>query len=85
MGQDIRRLAYLAYLSAPSDVRETLATEQFIDSLFSSDMGLLYAYSSTSLCFPLFITSDGPGQVEEYRPIVNVYIPGTDIPIIVTN
>ncbi|XP_053391746.1 uncharacterized protein LOC128554497 [Mercenaria mercenaria] len=40
MGQDIRRLTNLAYPSAPSDVRETLAKEQFIDSLISSDMRL---------------------------------------------
>jgi hypothetical protein len=40
MGQDIRRLTNLAYPSAPSDVKETLAKEQFIDSLVNSDMRL---------------------------------------------
>ena len=40
LGQDIRRLTNLAYSSAPIDVRETLAKEQFIDALFSSDMRL---------------------------------------------
>ena len=40
LGQDIRRLTSLAYSSAPIDVRETLAKEQFIDALFSSDMRL---------------------------------------------
>ena len=32
LGQEIRRLTNLAYASAPSDVRETQAKEQFIDS-----------------------------------------------------
>ena len=32
-GQDIRRLTNLAYPTAPSDLRETLAKEQFIDAL----------------------------------------------------
>ena len=40
LGQDIRRLANLAYPTAPNDVRETLAKEQFIDALVSSDMRL---------------------------------------------
>ena len=40
LGQDIRRLTNLAYSSAPMDVRATLAKEQFIDALFSSDMRL---------------------------------------------
>jgi hypothetical protein len=40
MAQDIRRLTNLAYPSAPGDVKETLAKEQFIDSLFNSDMRL---------------------------------------------
>ena len=40
LGQDIRRLANLAYPTAPNDVRETLAKEQFIDALASSDMRL---------------------------------------------
>ena len=40
MGQDIRRLTYLAYPTAPCDVRETLAKEQFIDALHSSNMRL---------------------------------------------
>ena len=40
MGQDIRRLTNLAYPTAPCDVRETLAKEQFIDTLHSSDMRL---------------------------------------------
>ena len=40
LGQDIRRLANLAYPTAPNDVRETLAKEQFIDALAVSDMRL---------------------------------------------
>ena len=40
LAQDIRRLTNLAYPTAPSDVRETLAKEQFVDSLVSSDMRL---------------------------------------------
>ena len=40
MGQDIRRLANLAYPTAPCDVRETQAKEQFIDALHSSDTRL---------------------------------------------
>ena len=38
LGQDIRRLTNLAYPTAPSDLRETLSKEQFIDALVSSDM-----------------------------------------------
>ena len=40
MGQDIRRLTNLACPTAPCDVQETLAKEQFIDALHSSDMRL---------------------------------------------
>ena len=40
LGQDIRRLTNLAYPTAPNDVRDTLAKEQFIDALHSSDMRL---------------------------------------------
>ena len=40
LGQDIRRLTNLAYPKAPSDVRETLTKEQFIDSLVNSEMRL---------------------------------------------
>ena len=40
LGQDIRRLTNLAYQTAPCDVRETLAKEQFIDALHSSDIRL---------------------------------------------
>ena len=40
LGQDIKRLTNLAYPTAPTDVRETLAKEQFVDALFSSDMRL---------------------------------------------
>ena len=38
LGQDVRRLANLAYPTAPIEVRETLAKEQFIDALKDSDM-----------------------------------------------
>lgn len=38
--QEIRRLANLAYPTAPNDVKETLAKEQFIDALVRSDMRL---------------------------------------------
>ncbi|KAK3090718.1 hypothetical protein FSP39_014054 [Pinctada imbricata] len=38
LGQAIRRLTNLAYASAPSEVRETLAREQFLDALPDSDM-----------------------------------------------
>ncbi|CAG2243407.1 unnamed protein product [Mytilus edulis] len=40
LGQDIRRLANLSYPTAPNDVRETLAKEQFVDGLMSVDMRL---------------------------------------------
>lgn len=40
MGQDIRRLTNLAYPTATEDLHETLAKDQFIDSLISVDMGL---------------------------------------------
>ncbi|XP_060590432.1 uncharacterized protein LOC132745500 [Ruditapes philippinarum] len=40
LGQDVRRLANLAYPHAPIDVRDTLAKEQFIDALVNSDMRL---------------------------------------------
>ena len=36
LGQSIRRLTNLAYPTAPGDVRETLAKEQFIDALVDS-------------------------------------------------
>lgn len=36
--QDIRRLTNLAYPTAPSDVKEALSKEQFIDALVSSNM-----------------------------------------------
>ena len=40
LGQDIRRLANLAYSNAPSDVKETLAKEQFMDAVSNYDMRL---------------------------------------------
>ena len=40
LGQDIRRLTSLAYPTAPANLRETLAKEQFVDALVSSDMRL---------------------------------------------
>lgn len=40
LGQDIWRLTNLAYQLAPADLRQTLAKEQFIDALASSDMRL---------------------------------------------
>ena len=40
LGQDIWRLINLAYPTAPADLRETLAKEQFIGALVSSDMRL---------------------------------------------
>ena len=40
LGQEIRRLTSLAYPKAPSDVRETLAKEQFVDALVNSEMRL---------------------------------------------
>ena len=40
LGQDIWRLTNLAYPTAPADLRATLAKEQFIDALVSSDMRL---------------------------------------------
>ena len=39
-GQDVRRLANLAYPTAPNEVRETLAKEQFIDALIEVGMRL---------------------------------------------
>ena len=38
LGQDIRRLVNLAYPTAPDDVREILASEQFLDGLHNSEM-----------------------------------------------
>ena len=38
LAQDIRRLTNLAYPTAPADVRETLAKEQFLDSLHSVEL-----------------------------------------------
>jgi hypothetical protein len=40
MSQDMRRLVNLAYPTAPDNVREILATEQFLDELHNSDMRL---------------------------------------------
>ena len=40
LGQDIPCLANLAYPTAPNDAKETLAKEQFIEALLSSDMRL---------------------------------------------
>ena len=40
LGQDIWRLTNLGYPTAPADLLETLAKEQFIDALVSSDMQL---------------------------------------------
>jgi len=36
----VRRLTNLAYPSAPADLKETLAKEQFVDALASVDMRL---------------------------------------------
>ena len=38
LAQDIRRLTNLAYPIAPANVRETLAKEQFVDSLYCSEI-----------------------------------------------
>ncbi|KAH3874843.1 hypothetical protein DPMN_038097 [Dreissena polymorpha] len=40
LGQDIRRLTNLFYLSAPTEARETLAKEQFVDAMANSDIRL---------------------------------------------
>ena len=40
MGQDVRRLTNLAYPTASSDLKEVLATEQFLDGLYDSEMRL---------------------------------------------
>ena len=40
MGQDVRRLTNLAYPTASSDLKEILATEQFLDGLYDSEMRL---------------------------------------------
>ena len=40
LGQDVRRLTNLAYPMAPTDVREILAKEQFVDGLTIADMRL---------------------------------------------
>jgi hypothetical protein len=40
LGQDLHRLANLAYPTAPIEVRGTLAKEKFIDALKESDMRL---------------------------------------------
>lgn len=38
LGQGIRRLTLLSYLTAPKDLRETLAKKQFKDALEDSNM-----------------------------------------------
>ena len=38
LGQTIRRLTNLAYPTAPGEVRETLAKDQFIDALIDSEI-----------------------------------------------
>ena len=40
MGQDVRRLIKLAYPTASCDLKEILATEQFLDGLYDSEMRL---------------------------------------------
>ena len=40
MGQDIRRLTNLAYPTASNELKEVLATEQFLDGLFDPEMRL---------------------------------------------
>ena len=40
MGQDVRRLTNLAYPTASSDLKDILATEQFLDGLYDSEMRL---------------------------------------------
>ena len=40
MGQDIRRLTNLAYPTASSELKEVLATEQFLDGFFDPEMRL---------------------------------------------
>ena len=40
MGQDIRRLTNLAYPTEASDLKENLATEQFLDGLHDTEMRL---------------------------------------------
>ena len=40
LGHDVRRLRNLAYSTAPNDVKEILAIEQFVDGLASTDMRL---------------------------------------------
>ena len=40
LGQDIRRLINLAYPTAITELRETLAKDQFVDFLINVDMRL---------------------------------------------
>jgi len=40
LGQDVRRIANLAYPTVPNDVREILVKVQFVDGLASADMQL---------------------------------------------
>ena len=40
LGQSVRRLSYLAYPTAPLELRDTLAKEQFIDARVFSEMRL---------------------------------------------
>ena len=40
MGQDVRRLTNLAYPTASCDLKEILATEQFLDGMYDSEMRL---------------------------------------------
>ena len=38
LGQAIRRLANLAYTTTPTEIRETLSKDQFVDALQDSEM-----------------------------------------------
>jgi hypothetical protein len=51
LGQDVRRLANLAYPTAPNDVRETLTKEQFIDSLIERCGGIKPRRCLIPTCF----------------------------------
>jgi hypothetical protein len=57
LGQDVRRLANLAYPTALNDVRETLAKEQFIDSAIDGDMRLRTRAVSQQL-FAFFLLAE---------------------------
>ncbi|KAK3085169.1 hypothetical protein FSP39_025425 [Pinctada imbricata] len=81
LGQDVRRLTNLAYAKAPSDVRETLAMEYFIDALHSSDMRLRIKQSrpkSLNEAVCLAVELDDFNSAEKSRQEIGGLVRATD-------